>query len=129
MNGNLIDTNIIINLLNGNKNAIHFFDGKQEIYIPVIVAGELFYGAYKSSKINENLNLFTDFLSNYPILDINQNISEIYSDIKSKLIKKGFTIPENDIWIAAIAKFHKLTLITFDSHFCNIDDLDVKPKS
>ena len=40
-------------------------------------------------------------------------------------VRKGKTIPENDIWIAAIAKQHGLTLISRDGHFKEIDGLSV----
>jgi len=32
-------------------------------------------------------------------------------------------MPENDIWIAAIALQHGLTLVTRDSHFSEIESL------
>ena len=126
MNGSLVDTNVIIKLLAGDEHAVRLFSVAQDISIPVTVAGELFYGAYKSSRTQENLSLFMDFLSNYPILPIDDKISMSYGEIKSQLVKKGFTIPENDIWIAATAMVHRLTLITFDSHFSNIDSLKIQ---
>ncbi len=35
-------------------------------------------------------------------------------------------ISENDIWIAAIAQQHELTLVSRDKHFSKIDNLQVK---
>lgn len=61
MNGNLVDTNVIIKLLSGDENAVRLFYDAKEIAVPVIVAGELFYGACKSSRAEENFNLFTFF--------------------------------------------------------------------
>lgn len=46
-----------------------------------------------------------------------------YGKIKSSLRKKGSPIPENDIWIAAIALHHKLTLVTRDGHFNQVSGL------
>ena len=43
MNGNLVDTNVIIKLLNGDERAVRIFDNAKNIFVPVIVAGELFY--------------------------------------------------------------------------------------
>ena len=126
MNGSLIDTNIIIKLLNGDPNAIDIFSSAKNIFIPVTVVGELFYGAYKSTRVKENFDIFDNFLANYPILSIDKDIAIVYGEIKSKLIKKGFKLPENDIWIAAIAKTNQYTLLTFDSHFSQINGLNVK---
>ncbi|MEK6782203.1 MAG: PIN domain-containing protein [Bacteroidota bacterium] len=39
---------------------------------------------------------------------------------------KGTPIPENDIWIAALAKQHRLTLVTSDKHFNNIQELVIE---
>jgi tRNA(fMet)-specific endonuclease VapC len=47
----------------------------------------------------------------------------LYGEIKSSLRQKGKPIPDNDIWIAASARQHSLTLVTRDAHFDEIDDL------
>jgi len=41
------------------------------------------------------------------------------------LRKKGRPIPENDVWIAAVARQHGLTLLTRDVHFREIEGLAV----
>ncbi len=126
MSGSLIDTNIIIKLLNGDQKAVELFDSLDGINISVITAGELFYGAQKSSRINENMLLFKNFLSEYSIVEINESVSETYGEIKANLVKRGINIPENDIWIAATAISYNLNLVTYDEHFKNINDLNIK---
>jgi len=42
------------------------------------------------------------------------------------LRKKGRPIPENDIWIAAIAFQHDLTLVSRDEHFEEVEDLKLE---
>lgn len=125
MNGNLIDTNVIIKMLNGDSEAGRIFDSLDHIYISVITAGELFYGANKSSQANENLKLFQDFISEYPIIGIDDKTSRVFGEIKAELVKTGQNLPENDLWIAASALQHDLTVVSFDSHFKNIKDLKV----
>ncbi len=49
--------------------------------------------------------------------------AEHYGQIKNELKTKGFPLPENDVWIAAIAKQHSLTVVTRDQHFKEIDAL------
>jgi tRNA(fMet)-specific endonuclease VapC len=51
-------------------------------------------------------------------------IGEIF--IPSIVLVKGKPIPENDIWIAAIAEQHQLTLVTRDSHFQHVDGLVIE---
>jgi tRNA(fMet)-specific endonuclease VapC len=36
---------------------------------------------------------------------------------------KGRPIPENDIWIAAVAKQYDLALFTRDAHFAEVESL------
>jgi len=43
--------------------------------------------------------------------------------IKASLRRKGKPIPENDIWIAALALQHDLIVATRDAHFNEVDSL------
>lgn len=126
MSGSLIDTNVIIKLLSGEQKAVELFESLDAIHISAITAGELFYGAKKSSRINENMLLFKNFLAEYSIVEINENVSEVYGEIKANLVKRGVNIPENDIWIAATVISYNLNLVTYDEHFKNIEDLNIK---
>ena len=47
------------------------------------------------------------------------------SIMKNALRIKGRPLPENDIWIAAIALQNDLVLVTRDIHFDEIDNLKV----
>ncbi|GBR76545.1 hypothetical protein NO2_1078 [Candidatus Termititenax persephonae] len=49
MSGSVVDANVIIKMLHNEKAALELLAKIDEAFIPVIVAGELFYGAYKSS--------------------------------------------------------------------------------
>jgi len=121
----LVDTNVIIRLLRADERSIELFNQADSISIPVVVSGELFYGAENSTLKQENLNIFSDFISQYEVIEVDLNIARTYGEIKAQLKKNGLTIPENDLWIAATAKARRYTLITFDSHFSKIDGLQV----
>ena len=121
----LVDTNVIIRLLRSDKRSIELFDQADIINIPVIVAGELFYGAKNSTNKQENFEILSDFLSQYEIVDVDYSVSQVYGDIKTQLKRIGVNIPENDLWIAAIAKSYLYTLISFDDHFSKIEGLQV----
>ncbi len=49
-----------------------------------------------------------------------------YGQIKNELRSKGKPIPENDVWIAALAIQHGLTLLSRDPHFQNVSNLVVE---
>jgi len=125
MNGNMLDTNVIIKYLAGDESAKRLIDNASEISVSVIVVGELQYGAQKSSRTESNLALFTSFLSNFIIVPVDENIAAVYGEVKNQLRTNGINIPENDVWIAATAKSHQCSLITYDAHFKSVDGLDV----
>ena len=128
MNGSVIDTNVIIKMLNGDKTTIEMLDKIEKVFVPIVVVGELFYGAYKSARKDENMALFTAVLSTFETLPVDEAVAVSYAEIKTDLIKNGVKIPENDLWIAATAKANNLSLATFDSHFENISSIKIIKK-
>jgi tRNA(fMet)-specific endonuclease VapC len=49
-----------------------------------------------------------------------------YGRIRNDLRAIGRPVPENDLWIAAIARQHGLTLVTRDQHFQHIVGLSLE---
>ena len=94
-----------------------------EIYLPSIVIGELYYGAFNSGKKEENIQKIDQLIKESLILACDDTTAKHYGKIKSQLKVKGTPIPENDIWIAALAFQYSLTLISRDTHFSFIDGL------
>ena len=98
----------------------------KSILVCSIVLGELHYGARKSARPEQNLAKIESFIADYPILDCAKQTAEQYGVIKHMLETKGKPIPENDLWIAALAIQHSLTLVTRDEHFKRVDGLLVE---
>ena len=72
----------------------------------------------------ENRDRVDAFASANAILDCDTDTARQYGSIKQSLRSKGRPIPDNDIWIAATALQHDLTLVTEDAHFDEVDTLD-----
>lgn len=125
MNGNILDTNVIIRLLNGNENVRNAIYDFTNIHIPVVVIGELLFGAEKSQKRDLNRRNYLAFCAPYPILDITQKVADVYGKLKKELQSNGNIMPENDMWIAATAIANDMTVITQDKHFEHIPNLSV----
>lgn len=119
----LLDTNIIIALFAEDPIVQERLVDAEEVFAPCIAIGELYFGAYKSVKIQENLARIDEFALNNTVLSCDTDTAKRYGDIKNRLKEKGQPIPENDIWIAAIAQQYALTLITKDSHFGTVENL------
>jgi tRNA(fMet)-specific endonuclease VapC len=115
----LLDTNIIVALFANDKAVQDRIAKETSIYVPAIVLGELYYGALKSSKVSSNVAR-VDKIASWSILDCDKNIAAEYGKAKAALAAKGRLIPENDIWIAAIALHHHLTVVTRDAHFSEV---------
>ena len=124
MNGEfLLDTNIIIALFASDKKVLQNLTVATNIYLPSIAVGELYFGARKSQRINENIARIDELAKQANILTPDLFTAQCYGIIKNELTAKGKPLPENDIWIAAIAKHHNLILVSKDKHFENIEGL------
>ena len=124
MSGNLLDTNIIIDWFRGDEKTISFLNNF-DFEIPVIVIGELFYVAENSSKKEKHFEQIKSFIKEVSIINSTNETAEIYASIKSQLKQEGKPIPENDIWIAAIAIENNKSLVTNDQHFTLIKGLKI----
>jgi tRNA(fMet)-specific endonuclease VapC len=116
----LLDTNIVIALFQGDEKILNRLKQIKNIFVPHIVIGELYFGAFKSGKAKENINRVSEFSLKNEILSSDQHTAKIYGEIKANLKSIGKPIPENDIWIAAVTKQYDLTLITRDTHFKSV---------
>lgn len=119
----LLDTNIVIALFAEDPSVQKHIAKAGEIFIPSTVIGELFFGAFKSGRPKENTARIENFAIANTVLASDIGTSREYGRIKDLLHKKGHPIPENDIWIAALAIEHGLTLVSRDEHFKKIDGL------
>lgn len=122
----LLDTNIIIDLFKGDRNISDFLDKQAAIYIPSTVLGELYLGAYRSADPDKHLKKIHDFKAKCIVLSVDDSTADQYGIIKTGLLAKGKPVPENDIWIAAIAKQLAFQLVTKDSHFKEVEGIQVR---
>jgi tRNA(fMet)-specific endonuclease VapC len=124
MNGkHLLDTNIVIALFKGDEDVRDQIAASSEVFVPAIAIGELNYGARHSAHVEKNLSQVREFAASSAVLACDMTTAEHYGQIKNELKMKGQPLPENDVWIAAIARQHSLTVVTRDQHFKEIEEL------
>lgn len=124
MNGDvLLDTSVVIPYFKKDASIGRPFQGASVLYLPSVVLGELYCGAYQCVNRTKPLAEIKNFLSAVVVVSVGETTSDHYGQIRSVLAKAGTPIPENDIWIAALAQEHQMPLATRDQHFSLIPGL------
>jgi len=68
-------------------------------------------------KSDKEKSVVMNALSGLPYLEMNEQLWQKSAELSSSLKKKGMTLPLSDIFIAAIAIEHTLSVFTLDKHF------------
>lgn len=118
MNGNniLVDTNIILYLLGGDKTIIPLLQDKK-LFISFITELELL--SFKELSEKEE-KIIKNFLTECTIFDINPKIKELAISLRKKY---SFKIP--DTIIIATAMYLDLSLISADEEFKKVKEADL----
>lgn len=125
----LCDTNIISELTRPmpNPGVIAWSGTVTSINLSVITIEEIYYGL--TAKPNARIqNWFDNFLTNHcQILPITSEIAKFSGELRGFLRTQGKPRSQADIFIAATAKIHSLTLVTRnikDFEGCGISTLN-----
>ncbi len=123
----VLDTSAYAHFRAGHFGVIEHISKAAAIHIPVVVLGELFAGFRLGSRRRENEVVLAEFLreSFVSVLPVTQRVAECYGEIFSRLRRGGTPVPVNDIWIAATAMAAGAHLLTFDSNFKRIKQLEL----
>ena len=121
----LLDTNVVIALFAADT-AVRAYASQTDIVLSSTVLGELYYGARKSGRPTRNLSRLDEFAASVAIVACDGVTAQYYGQIKDGLRLKGRPIPENDIWVAAVAIQYGLPLATRDQHFREVDGLRIE---
>jgi len=123
----ILDTNALSAFADGDEKLLRVIENESELALPVIVLAEYLYGIEQSrvrasyeTWIKANLPLFD-------LLPIVRETAERYAEIRRELKTAGTPIPTNDLWIGALARHHRMPLVTRDAHFRVIQRLRVIP--
>jgi tRNA(fMet)-specific endonuclease VapC len=121
----LLDTNAMIAFLNGDFTLREHVADSPRLYLSIVVLAELYFGAHKSNRTEENLARIDNLIFTSSLIYCDHGTAWEYGLIKNELRAKGRLIPEGDIWIAATARQHKLSVVTRDRHFEEIERLQI----
>ncbi len=125
----LLDTNIVIYVLKRRPiEVLSIFNANADrMAISAITLSELFHGAEKSSKVNENLAVIEDFCSRLEVLPYGSKAAQHYGAIRAGLERLGKPIGVNDLHIAAHARSEGLAVVTNNvGEFARVPALQVE---
>ncbi|MGA2478354.1 MAG: PIN domain-containing protein [Spirochaetia bacterium] len=125
----LIDTDILINSIKGNKTINQRIAEYAAIpkAISIITFGELLYGAKKSTQRDKNTSVVYRLAEIFPIIGITRSTIEAFTDVKMALDTKGERIEDFDLLIAATALSLNYTLVTNNTkHYKRIEGLELE---
>jgi len=126
----LLDTNHAIAYLNNDPRLDRYLNepeaSQDQFALTTTVLGELYYGAYRSARVAQNLAKLSEFVPRVILYDFDASAAEEFGKIRAEQQTKGKTIPTADAQIAAVARRHNLTVLTDDGHFAFVDGLTVQ---
>ncbi len=120
-----VDTNRLSDLFRGDAALAEQLDYCDEVWLPLIVVGEIQAGFYGGGHVHRNNRMLAAFLQRptAEILTPDEETAHQYGRLFAQMKRIGKPIPDNDLWIAALCVQHHLTLISRDRHFDRIPQL------
>ena len=126
MNAALLDTSAAIAFLRGRAPLGDVLAGLDRIVLTPVVAAELLAGAGDAgTKTRGRVHALLDG-PRIEWVAITRETSVRYAAIKRSLQAAGTPVPTNDLWIAASAMEHGLTVLTLDRHFLTMPQILVE---
>ena len=124
----LLDTDTCIGLLKGDAAVVAAWRScEDQCALPSMAVGELYYGAFKSSVREEELNRVAMFVDIFPEIQPSKRSMRRFGEIKSNLELKGARLADADVIIASIAIEEGFTLITGNvRHYSRIEGLAIE---
>jgi tRNA(fMet)-specific endonuclease VapC len=119
----IIDTNALSAFFDGEKGVLTHLGEADGIYLPVIVMGEYRFGLRGSRQRASREPVLETFSRNCTVLPVLESTAIHYANIHNQLRQAGTPIPENDIWIAALAVEHHLPVLSGDAHFDKVSGI------
>jgi tRNA(fMet)-specific endonuclease VapC len=120
-----LDTNRLTDLFQGDRELAEWLGTCEEVWIPLVVLGEIKAGFHGGTQQRRNEVLLQRLLAKTTVgvLLPGRETAEHYARVFVQLKRAGTPIPDNDLWIAALVLEHNLLLITRDRHFERIPQL------
>lgn len=124
----LIDTDTCSEYLKNNRSVVTrvmlHYGG---LSVSVVTVGELLTWALRAKAPAARLLGVRDFLKTVTILEATLPVAESFGSIRANLLDRGITVGEMDLFNAATALVHNLTLVTHNvADYANLSGLTLE---
>ena len=123
----LLDSNAVIAFQKGDRGMEAFLRnlGREQAFISSVILHELYFGAFKSSRIEDNLRNIRDLP--FQSFDFAGEDARLAARIRDDLRRRGMPIGPYDMLIAGQALARDLTLVTRNAReFARVEGLRVE---
>ena len=93
----------------------------RRLVVPSVVLGEYHFGIRQSRYRSRYESWLARCLPLTEIAAVTSATADAYADIRLELKRRGTPIPPNDVWVAALARQHGLSVLSNDGHFDCVD--------
>ena len=120
----ILDTNTVSSLLAGGHDRLNaILQSLARHHLPLAVIAEYQYGLLALERPRRLQSLLRRLEAESAILYPDRATADHYAAIRHELKLRGRPIPENDLWIAALARQHSLEIVSRDSHFDHVEGI------
>ena len=125
-----LDTDVLVDLLRGREPSVTAIrsleDELVEIATTAVTAFELYYGALKSTRVQENLDAVRELLDRLEVIELDEGVAELAARQLARLESLGQPIELADLFIGCAALSRGMALVTWNvGHFRRIEGLSV----
>ena len=113
----ILDAVAVSSLLDGDHKLVAKLSPSPRHQLPAIVLGEYRYGLMRSRHRARLAELLGELEQVSEVLAVDAHTAVLYAQIREQLRLKRRPLPENDIWIAALAVQHEQPIASLDGHF------------
>jgi len=119
----ILDTNAISAWCDGESALLAVLPTDRPIFLPAIALGEYRFGIRVARDRKTREVWLAQVEAVVVVLEVNAETARFYAEVRDELRRASTPIPENDVWIAAIARQHDLPVATRDAHFDRVAGL------
>ncbi len=119
----LLDTSILLHLVRENRlgraieSKFRLQTRAERPLISVVTVGEIFAFVQRANWGRSKMAMLEDLLQDLVVMDISDEVLDLYAQIDVFLRRAGKPVQQNDMWIAATAIAAGAHLLTTDKDF------------